>query len=285
MANGKRLLFFDVLRIVSVALIVFYHIAIVYNWVPFSRENLFFNIFYMNPGMIGVALMIFVSGAVLEYSHRSLSDLGGFYVKRLFRIYPAFWMSMIIGLICAPGLATLPPLRILLEFTGFNTWSGGWGGQINSVGWFVGLIVALYFLYPSLSSSIKKYPYFMLVFIAFTETFFRFALNVWDVPIFGRYPDRWLPVCNLLEFSLGIWMVQQNAYPKWTYGGGGVFVLAELSFYVFLIHGLGNMLQLANTSLLLYGTAVGLLAWLMMLGDQKIQMWLKKKIPIRGNTT
>ncbi|DBA34945.1 TPA_asm: O-acetyltransferase [Caudoviricetes sp. vir524] len=275
MANGKRLLFFDLLRILSVALIVFYHLSIVYRLAPFDKPLLAFNIIYLNPGLIGVTLMIFVSGAVLEYSRprlESLDEIAEFYVKRLFRIYPAFWMSMIFGLICSPYLVNLPVFNIFLEFTGFNTWSGTMGGHINQVGWFIGLIVALYFLYPFLSSSIKKYPYQMLCIIAFVEIFTRYFVNVYSI---GGTPDRWLPFCNFLEFGLGIWVVQQGFYPKWTSEGTTIPFLAEISFYVFLIHYPGSMLVIARQSLPVYFIAVGLVSWLVMLGDREIQRILK----------
>ncbi len=273
----KRLLFFDILRIASVAAIIFFHIAQVKGWQLFSSLNLIFNIFYLNAGMIGVMVLIFVSGAVLEYSHpdlKTLDDISEFYVKRLFRIYPAFWMSMIIGLVYAPTLTTLYPFSLLLQFIGFNTWSGQWGGMINSVGWFIGLLITLYFFYPFLSASIREYPYQMLYLIAFTEIFFRFALNVMHVPVFGMSPDRYLPICNLLEFSLGIFIVQQNFYPKWTHESRGVSVLAEVSFYVFLIHDI--IVIMVGYAPVFYFVSVAVLSWLVMLGDRQIQQVLKK---------
>jgi len=275
-----RLLFFDILRIGSVAMIVFAHIATVKNWVLFTA--LIFNIIYLNVAIFGVYLLIFVSGAVLEYSHPKLSSLdevSEFYVKRLFRIYPAFWMSLIIGLIIVPKLITLPLFNLLLEFIGFTSWAGQWGGQINAVGWFIGLIIVLYFLFPFLSASIKKYPYRMFFMIAFAEVFLRYFFNVYTFGIltvytFGILTDRWFPVCNFLEFGLGIWVVQQNFYPKWTHENRWISFLTELSFYIFLIHIL--FLNNAQSSLMMYLIQVVLLAWLVMLGDRKIQIWLKK---------
>ncbi len=272
-----RLLFFDILRIGSVAAIVFYHIALTLNWIPFSEENLIFNVFYLDAGMIGVAILIFVSGAMLEYMHPKLSgldEISKFYVKRLFRIYPAFWISLLIGLICAPTLLKLPLISMFLQFTGFNAWSGQWGGQINQIGWFIGLIITLYFLYPFFSASIRRYPYQMLCLIAFAEIFFRYALNYRCILFLGIGPDRWLPVCNFLEFGLGIWIVQQNFYPKWTHENRWVSLLAEFSFYVFLIHIL--VLEVIHISPVFYFIEVALLSWLVMLGDRKIQKSLKK---------
>ena len=284
MVNGKRLLFFDLLRIIAVAGIVYLHIHTFCPWVPFYDGGKLFNILQMNSGVIGVYLLIFVSGAVLEYTHSHLEgieEISTFYVKRLFRVYPAFWMSMVIGLVLAPALIYRPLFDTFLEFTGFHTWSGEWGGgPINPVGWFIGLIVVLYFLFPFISSSIRKYPYLMLFLIAFVEISIRYTFNIYQFPMLGAGTDRWLPVCNLLEFGLGIWIVQRGFYPKWTYDNPMIGFIADISFYVFLIHIVSGMKILMTASLPFYFTAVVMLAWLLMLGDQKIQAWLKKSVGI-----
>ena len=276
MANGKRLLFFDILRIVSVALIVFAHIAAVYKREPFYGEHLVFNLVYLNLGIVGVSILVFVSGAVLEYTHanlRSINEIATFYVKRLFRIYPAFWMSLIIGVAVTPWLINRPWFTNFMEFSGFNTWSGHWGGLINPCGWFVGLIVALYFLFPFLSASIRKYPHMTLVLIALAEISLRYLFV--DIP---GAPDRWLPACNFLEFGLGIWVVQQNLFPAWTYDSPVIGFLADISFYAFLSHYV--LLNVLPLSPAFYFIAVALFSWLMMLGDRTVQVWLKKGVGV-----
>jgi hypothetical protein len=163
---------------------------------------------------------------------------------------------------------------------GFSAWGGWFSGALNPVGWFIELIVILYFLYPFLSASIRKYPYLMLFLIAVVEIVTRSYVNIIGVPALGIWPDKWLPMCNLLEFCLGVWVVQQGFYPKWTYDNAVVFFLAEISFYVFLIHEIGGIMTLATISLPIYIAVFGLIAWFMMLGDQRIQVWLKKRILI-----
>jgi peptidoglycan/LPS O-acetylase OafA/YrhL len=223
-----------------------------------------------------------VSGAVLEYTHprlESLAAVTGFYVKRLSRIYPAFWMSLIIALTYAPALLrSLQPHILLLEFTGFCAFTGRWSGVINPIAWFIGLIVVLYFLFPFLSASIRERPFLMLFLIAVIEISARYFFHVWYIPELGRWPDKWLPVCNFLEFGLGIWIVQNGFYPKWVHDSRVIGFLAEISFYVFLIHEVGGIFAMSKVSLPAYVIAVGLLSWLMMLGDQGVQVWLKKRL-------
>jgi peptidoglycan/LPS O-acetylase OafA/YrhL len=279
MTETKRLLFFDLLRIGAIAAIVLYHFSLCFSIKPYCDDNLFFNIIYLNEGIIGVAVLIFVSGAVLEYTHSQLNgvdQLSEFYMKRLVRIYPAFWMSLVIGLVLAPYFLQLPKFNLFCEFTGFSTWSGTFGGVINGVGWFIGLIIVLYFLFPFLSASIRKYPYLMLFLITFTEIFTRYFVNVIHFPLLGTAPDRWLPVCNLLEFSLGIFFVQQNFYPKATYDSKIILFLADISFYVLLVHYLTNFREVLFFSPVFYFFAVALFAWFVMLADQRVQNSIKK---------
>ena len=173
-------------------MIVFYHIAQVLKWSLFCYKPPVFHIFYLNPGVIGVAILIFVSGAMLEYSHPKLDtvdEVSEFWVKRLFRIYPAFWMSMIIGLVCI-RLSSTHNIPSIFSFSLRDSIPGAAIGaaRLTSVTWFVGLIVTLYFCYPFLSASIRKYPYLMLFLIAFIEIFPVCPDNDMDTVATGSYP-------------------------------------------------------------------------------------------------
>lgn len=278
MTKTKRLLFFDILRIGAIVAIVLYHFCLSFGISPYGDENLVFNFFYLNEGIFGVAVLIFVSGAVLEYTHSGLNDVDDiceFYIKRLARIYPAFWMSLVIGLVLSPYFLQLPVFTLFCEFSGFSTWSGNFGGVINGVGWFIGLIVVLYFLFPFLSASIRKYPYQMFFLVTFVEIFTRYFVNVMQFSILGTAPDRWLPVCNLLEFSLGIFIIQQNFYPKTTCDSKIILFLTDISFYVLLVHYLTNFREVLYFSPVFYFFSVALFAWFVMLADQRVQNSIK----------
>ena len=283
MANGKRLLFFDLLRIIAVALIIFHHVAGRIPWLPCPNYGVIFNIFYLGAGYDGLYLLIFVSGAVLEYTYPRLKgteNIATFYVKRLFRLYPALWMSLILGLAISPWLIGQPLFNTFLEFVSVNVWTGTGGGLINPAGWFIGLIFVLYLMFPFISPAIRKHPYLTLGLIAFIEIFLRYGFHLGLIPGFHGTADRWVPICNLLEFSLGIFIVQQDFFPKWTHDNRVVLVLAEISFYVYLVHFIPGMLNIIAFSLPLYIVAVALFSWLLMLGDQKVQGWLKKSVGI-----
>ena len=279
MVNGKRLLFFDILRIVAVTAVVYSHIIMFQGIIPRPEDLLVFNFVYYGIGIVGVYILLFVSGAVLEYSYPNLNtfdDIVNFYFRRLTRIYPAYWISILIGLALSPLiLVQYSPFNIFLEFTGFYTWSGRWAPPINPIGWFIGLIVALYFLFPFISLAIKKHPYITLTTVAFVEIFLRIYFNVVHPAAFGMLPDRWFPVCSLMEFGLGIFIIQQGFYPKNFISPGWVAFLGDFSFYVFLAHCYpGFKFIVVSVSLPLYLIEVVLMAGLIMLGD----LWVQKKI-------
>ncbi len=282
MANGKRLLFFDLLRIVAVGMVVLCHILIPMGLLPEGHLTRIFQIYYWNIGIIGVYILIFVSGATLEYSHanlRGLQNISDFYLQRLVRIYPAYWISLVIGLLTMPYFVTMYPARTFVEFAGFAPYiAGGWFGLINPMGWFIGLIVVLYMLYPILSPAIRKYPAAMLVLLAVVEVFSRYFLTVNYFPSLGYLPDRYLPICNLLEFGLGIFIVQQGFFPRTENKSPTVLFLAEISFYVYLVNWYPAIHDLPAGNLVEYLVIVTVLAFVVMVSDERIQSIIRKKI-------
>lgn len=56
--------------------------------------------YYMNFGRFGVVLFFFVSGFVIPFSFPdSATPVRDFTISRFFRLYPAYWTSMVIGLV------------------------------------------------------------------------------------------------------------------------------------------------------------------------------------------
>ena len=239
MSRKRRSLFFDISRIVCVSLIVYTHYGYVPVW--YLNRILFQNgwLFLVYPtsiAMIAVYGLIFVSGAVLELNYdkvASFSEYVKFVSKRCIRLYPAFWMSLILGLILVPSLLHEGFSNIVLEFSGFYVWLGMGNQQINVMGWFIGTIIPLYFLFPVLSRYIKEKPLeTMGVLTAITFISRYYFLNYSPYQLAYRF----LPICNLFEFGLGIYLVQQNLYPKNIGEHPIISELSEYTFYVFLFH-------------------------------------------------
>jgi peptidoglycan/LPS O-acetylase OafA/YrhL len=248
--GSKRLLFFDILRI-------FFILAIVYGHFKFGYFTWFNSLFYADgylplniysAGLQGWAVfgLIFVSGAVLEYNYKRIEgfwEYSKFLFKRFSRIYPAFWLSLLFGLLLNFALTSSGAgeiikkylFFIIFEYTGFFIILGLGPGFINTMGWFIAAIISLYLLFPWLSGVVRKYK--LVAIIAFMIVSFssRSLFFTYDTML-PSLLWRWFPLCNLFEFCLGIYIVQMGFYPKNVNDYPIIHEIAEFSFYVFLYH-------------------------------------------------
>jgi peptidoglycan/LPS O-acetylase OafA/YrhL len=125
---NRRLAFIDTLRGVAVLsvvlqhsleLIVSSHTTGAYYWSFHDAIG-----YYFNFGRFGVVLFFFVSGFVIPFSFpNTATPVRDFTISRVFRLYPAYWLSILIGLILMPILAegTYPLSRIAVNLTMFQT--------------------------------------------------------------------------------------------------------------------------------------------------------------------
>jgi peptidoglycan/LPS O-acetylase OafA/YrhL len=232
-----RLLFFDILRIVAILLIVLGHLhGLVFLNIEYFLYNPehYFNMIWFSAGTVGVGLFLFISGAVLEYTHRNISTIGEliqFYYKRLSRIYPVYWISLVITMFVAPVYLEKSTAGLISQISGFMS-------SPFHIQWFIGLIVFMYLIFPVLSKSMEKYPYIIIVSIFIISILSILYVNTYGAEFAGidQQADRTFPLCNLIEFGLGIFLVQQNLYPKTINTSRTVQILSEMSFYIFLIH-------------------------------------------------
>lgn len=289
--NSPRVLFFDILRILAIAIIVYAHsqffFAPEFNALFFSDGQNFFNIYYGGITRLAVYCIFLVSGAVLALSYKEITTLQqyrSFILRRIIRIYPAFWLSLLLGLVIWPYLLQKNILLILLEFTGFYVVLGQGAGMINPMGWFVGTIILLYLLFPFLARIVRKYQ------IAAMGAFMLISFATRYLILSGQVgtPDRfflWFPLCNLFEFALGIYIAQNNLYLKNRENHPLISQLADLSFYVFLFHiiVIGVILPIFPKGgapmfyvvwYLFMMLSVVIVSWLAMLADRRIQSWI-----------
>jgi peptidoglycan/LPS O-acetylase OafA/YrhL len=306
-----RILFFDLLRIACVAVIVYVHSQ--YDLVQGINQFLFsdgFGPFRIYPaGLQGFAIygMIFVSGAVLEYNYRGLERVSGyaqFIFKRFIRIYPAFWMSLILGIFLFPILIQNNLSGALFEFTGYYVILGKGPGLINEMGWFIAAIFSLYLLFPYLSGLVRKYHLYALIGICLLSWGLRSVVLTYSLIPLDQF-WRWFPLFNAFEFCLGIYLVQNRWYPQKANVYPVVRSLADLSFYVFLFHviiirvfmidvaQLRPLVSFDNTLAMnnLYAgytiyycqmmAAVLLVSWIAMKADARIQRWILQREAVK----
>jgi peptidoglycan/LPS O-acetylase OafA/YrhL len=158
-----RLLFADAVKIVGISLIVFYHVTTsgIYPWLGQYQISLGFSsaMYPVYYGSIGITMLIFASGICLTFNHPSLNsklEIKNFYTHRILRIYPAYWVAILLALALNQSLLNQPfsAVDVFRNISGFQAFGvtsyNGFWGQINPTFWFIGLIV---FALSSLSSS------------------------------------------------------------------------------------------------------------------------------------
>lgn len=273
---NKRLLLFDLLRIVAIILVVIWHISTTYNIQPFTFIQYYFGMFEVSAGAIGVSIFIFISGALLQHTSKGINswnELLTFYKKRFLRIYPALWISLILVVIVQKWVFTrFSPFDILFSFTGLSLLFNIHGME----SWFITCIVVLYLFFPLVSYCIKKSPYVSIISIILLSLGLRFILYSL---FFGKDPWlsdslHWFPLCNMFEFGLGIFIAQQGLIPRIFHDNNIITTLSELSFPVFLVHGLVEDSYTISPFLFVFETMF--LAAMVYIGDKHLQKALGK---------
>jgi peptidoglycan/LPS O-acetylase OafA/YrhL len=123
MGNQTRLGYFDMLRAVAAMSVVITHMLA--RTSPAFRE---FRLSLFDPGCFGVTLFFLCSGYVIPRSIERADSISAglvrFWVKRLLRLYPAYWVSVVLivgcylaGIAKPPGDGTINASQILVQLT------------------------------------------------------------------------------------------------------------------------------------------------------------------------
>lgn len=86
-AKSSRLQFLDFLRMIAACLVVLQHSA------HTEHESFFSNV--LNPGRVGVYVFFVISGFVIPISIEKTVRVSDFLITRFFRLYPAYWFSLL----------------------------------------------------------------------------------------------------------------------------------------------------------------------------------------------
>ena len=127
----KRLAFIDTLRGVAVLCVLVQHVLeqIVLTGQTGAYEGMIHDLigYYFNFGRFGVVLFFFVSGFVVPYSFPdSAAPVRDFAVSRFFRLYPMYWLSILLALAILPGAEgmSFPLWQVLVNLTMFQNLVG-----------------------------------------------------------------------------------------------------------------------------------------------------------------
>jgi peptidoglycan/LPS O-acetylase OafA/YrhL len=283
----------DLLRGAAIVLILLAHIgqSIDSPWgAPFGIPNFY----HVTLGGLAVTIFLVLSGVVLQmqYGRKSI-NYPQFLAKRVLRIYPLYYLSMIFGfaIYClrsrqelgtiAAGLAQLDITDLLLGATGTYAFAGKWGGPFVGTSWFIALIVSMYMIFPLLSRWIKTDPHRTIGALCVISLLSRLWLGQSD--LLPMRPLDWFPLCRVFEFGLGMYLVRVVPVRQWTQFrwlepiAPMISFISEISFPLFLIHypfmfvikllimkGVNQAVAIGGFLVLTIG-----LSWGLMLVDQK----------------
>jgi len=201
-----RIVLFDIVRIIAVGLVIFVHL-LQRQGHPWGRGFGIPGFYYVTLGGVGVTLCVILSGMVLEYNygHHEL-DYFSFVLKRAKRIYPIYWLSVLLALILLGSTRlTNNFFGYLLDLSGFLAFTGQpWSRYILPTGWFIGVIFSLYLSFPYLSKYIRAYPRTSLILLFAVSGASRYLTEAYTD---WSRPADWFILCRLFEFGLGIWLV------------------------------------------------------------------------------
>jgi peptidoglycan/LPS O-acetylase OafA/YrhL len=196
-----RLAYIDSLRGIAALLVVFMH-----NVQPVATGTLRSVIYdILDPGKVGVVVFFAISGFVIPFSFpRGPAPLARFVVSRLFRLYPAYWLSMAAWITVAALIGMTMPsmMNMLANLTMAQTLFG----QPNLVGVYWTLFIELvFYTFCALAFAlgllrIGKFTYGASLFwllIAVLFAVIRFALQK-KVPVA-------VPLCLSIMFWGTLW--------------------------------------------------------------------------------
>lgn len=120
---SRRLEHVDGLRGVAALLVLYQHLAEYCaagaapgSWAQGHLDLLFT---YCDLGKVGVVAFFAISGFIVPYSFVGERPQAGFVLSRFFRLYPAYWLSLVAAVILLPllGLPAFSPLQVLVNVT------------------------------------------------------------------------------------------------------------------------------------------------------------------------
>lgn len=223
----KRIKYFDVLRVICFAIIIFYHMVaqLPINGVcaqeaiaPFvANEN-------MQLGTFAVAVFFMISGASLMYTTQNTFKLIPFYLKRYMRLLIPFYVVTFIHYIykaimvrdlAGVYIGGIPVWRWIFTILGVDEWASMHGVLTFSRGigeWFLGALVILSLIFPLLRwLMLKNQKAFMVV----ASTLYVIVLLFYNLNV----PMHMSLLTKGFDFIVGMWLGLnwQKLDKRWKY--------------------------------------------------------------------
>lgn len=204
MHNHRRLDYLDSIRGIAALLVAYSHFLVSPAWrdlgynffdeiIRFSTTEIF------DIGKFGVVVFFAISGFVIPISllkSQQRSPRLAFALKRFFRLYPAYWLSIILAVLVA-GVST-DFKEIALNMTMFQRFFGGddilnvyWTLQIELIFYFLCIILLQFNIFENPNRA--ELVSYIFLGLALLLAIFRYMLNMK------------LPVAVMLALSIMFW--------------------------------------------------------------------------------
>lgn len=274
----ERLLFLDLMKILGILFVVIHHLNVIYKWIPndgFLLQTSHY--FVWTFGSIGVMLFLIASGAGLALNTKSITtrqEILDFYSKRVLRIYPSFWIAMVLAILIVPWVKTYTLFQYLETFSGFQYINDvtTFSAQIVPY-WFIGVIIVLYLCYPVLNYLYNKYS----IELVFTGTVLVSLVGRYMAYHGWNFPLVLIPLEYIIYFTLGIFLIKKDLFPHTIGTSSTIYFLADVSFYIYLVHAftIFYLLDFTTYGVLLFICSTLLLSIGLMMADKQIQLKIK----------
>lgn len=258
------------------------HVALFHVVRPFSRWGIFAAT--MAAGYSGVAFFFFLSGFILTYAHAAEYERGKgspvrFWMARFARIYPVYFVVMVIALLTNLDVVRRTPyhaVAFVADLLMVQSWSVRMVGFFHVGAWTLSCEAFFYFVFPFLLLRLR--PRTRVISVCLIVFFYALAMAAPLVAIL-RYPQaansenytasgslmvftiRRLPILAVPEFlagvSLGWFFLRYKLSPRASARLGGLGVALLLATLFFSDHlpfvALHNGLLIPIYSLILLG--------------------------------
>ena len=271
----NRYAFIDALRGYAILAVIAFHVS-------YNVTNLDANVRqFASAGAAGVQLFFVVSALTMMLSWQARADgVRAFYVRRLFRIAPMFWLSIPVFL----ALRGFIPTQWSTNGTSWGDvfatilFVNGWHPEsINNVvfgGWSVAVEMTFYLVFPALVFFLRSLKRVLVALIG--AVLLLSALN----PLAAQLWSLWSPGMPATQIDMFTLLWFWNQLPVFIVGIGVFFLLRDvnatpalLSVGVILSIGLAGMIKFlpfAGLETVLYALCFGLLTFCLGKGAGKV---------------
>lgn len=224
MNNHDKIIYFknlDGLRAIAAFSVIFFHISF---WFTYPKTDfydllIFALAFGGNGGDLGVTFFFILSGFLITYlmfkeqSENGKLNILFFYFRRILRIWPLYYITLLVGFLIYPLISSLAghpstenASTLLYSIFAVNfdhIYNGSTNNGILGVQWSVAIEEQFYLLWPLLFYFFSKkniFPFLLLVVIFISELFFIKAAS-WEVKYYHLISNfRFLAFGGLLAY-------------------------------------------------------------------------------------